>query len=407
MWVRQNSPVTEKLDHVIFVDTSYGWVLAGDNGIICNTTNGGLNWTQQNFTVNYFTSSIFFLNRRLGWAIANDFFYFGTTILKTTNGGLNWTSSRYPDTTLVLNTVYYLDSLTGFMGGFQGTILKTTNAGANWITAHVDSSIVAYFPIYKFSFMNSTTGFASGGAFDIVGVVWRTTNGGLNWRAEGITAEPLYDIKCFPPNKVYACGGDFEYPMGITTSTNSGLNWIYVYDTTSCLGIARTFAARTPKEIWIPGGHSQQWMVSTDSGLPYTWRCIQKPDSTFIYAAQFVDSTHGWAVGHYGSIFRYNPAFIGIEPIGSIIPKEFVLHQNYPNPFNPITRIEFSIPVEADVKIKVYDISGRETATVLEQKLKAGKYAVNFNGENFSSGIYFYVMETDGKLFSKKMVLLK
>jgi hypothetical protein len=74
------------------------------------------------------------------------------------------------------------------------------------------------------------------------------------------------------------------------------------------------------------------------------------------------------------------------------IPKEFALYQNYPNPFNPSTTISFALPLASRVVIKIYDIVGREVATLIKGELAAGLYRYPFNGSGYSSGMYIYRM---------------
>jgi len=89
------------------------------------------------------------------------------------------------------------------------------------------------------------------------------------------------------------------------------------------------------------------------------------------------------------------------------VPSQFELEQNYPNPFNPSTRVKFSIPKEQNVSLKVYDVLGKETAKLIEEKLKAGTYEVKFSGEMLSSGMYFYTLKTNDFVQTKKMILIK
>ncbi len=98
---------------------------------------------------------------------------------------------------------------------------------------------------------------------------------------------------------------------------------------------------------------------------------------------------------------------IGIQQISSEIPTKYEIGQNYPNPFNPETKIKFAIPKNDFVKIKVYDILGKEVRTLVNDKLSAGWYEVSFNGANLSSGLYFYRIETSGMVETKKMLLVK
>jgi len=84
--------------------------------------------------------------------------------------------------------------------------------------------------------------------------------------------------------------------------------------------------------------------------------------------------------------------------------KEFALNQNYPNPFNPVTQIKYQVPTASKVTLKVYDILGREVATLVDQVRTAGVYSVSFNGSSLSSGVYFYRM-TAGKFNQTKRLI--
>lgn len=101
-----------------------------------------------------------------------------------------------------------------------------------------------------------------------------------------------------------------------------------------------------------------------------------------------------------------------VQPIGitnnqNNIPGKFALYQNYPNPFNPTTTISFDVPRVSDVSIKVFDILGREVVQLINGKFNPGKYSASWNGENASSGAYFYEIKADGFRDVKKMILIK
>ncbi len=94
------------------------------------------------------------------------------------------------------------------------------------------------------------------------------------------------------------------------------------------------------------------------------------------------------------------------------IPKKFDLSQNYPNPFNPKTKIRFGIPSNvkretSNVKLKIYDLLGREVAILVNEELKPGTYEADWDGSNYSSGVYFYKLEAGDFTETKKMVLMK
>ncbi|MBS1518846.1 MAG: T9SS type A sorting domain-containing protein [Bacteroidetes bacterium] len=89
------------------------------------------------------------------------------------------------------------------------------------------------------------------------------------------------------------------------------------------------------------------------------------------------------------------------------IPNRFELSQNYPNPFNPSTKINYNLPVDGDVSIKIFDISGKEVMTLVNEVKTAGYYSVSFNASSLSSGIYFYTLNAGDFSSTKKMTLIK
>ncbi|HMQ80958.1 MAG TPA: SBBP repeat-containing protein [Ignavibacteria bacterium] len=104
---------------------------------------------------------------------------------------------------------------------------------------------------------------------------------------------------------------------------------------------------------------------------------------------------------------KYAPGTIGIEPSGNNIPESFTLHQNFPNPFNPVTNINFDLPLSSYVKLSVFDITGREIETLVNENLKSGTYKADWNASNLPSGVYFYKLEAEGFTETKKMMLVK
>ena len=89
------------------------------------------------------------------------------------------------------------------------------------------------------------------------------------------------------------------------------------------------------------------------------------------------------------------------------MPVDYYLYSNYPNPFNPSTKIKIDIPKASYVKLIVYDVLGREIKTLVNEKMNAGRYEVNWDGSNYPSGVYFYRMLAGDFIAIKKMVLLK
>ena len=113
---------------------------------------------------------------------------------------------------------------------------------------------------------------------------------------------------------------------------------------------------------------------------------------------------------------QFNPKnyeVISVRQISSTVPENFDLKQNYPNPFNPVTKLEFEISNPGFVSLKVFDLTGKEVAVLINEILSPGSYETEFNagnsvqGNNFASGVYFYKLEANGFMQTKRMMLLK
>ena len=89
------------------------------------------------------------------------------------------------------------------------------------------------------------------------------------------------------------------------------------------------------------------------------------------------------------------------------VASSYSLSQNYPNPFNPTTNFSFSLPKDGNVSLKFYNILGNEVGTFVDGFVKSGVYSVEFDGSDFSSGIYFYTLKTDNFVETKRMNLIK
>jgi len=97
----------------------------------------------------------------------------------------------------------------------------------------------------------------------------------------------------------------------------------------------------------------------------------------------------------------------GINETITILPKDQKLLQNYPNPFNPATTIQYQVPERSVITIKVYDVLGNEITTLINEEKLAGSYEVEFDATELPSGIYFYRLQADSFVETKKMVFIK
>lgn len=107
-----------------------------------------------------------------------------------------------------------------------------------------------------------------------------------------------------------------------------------------------------------------------------------------------------------GRLYLGESILTGIEN-DKTIPGQFILYQNYPNPFNPTTKISYQIPADDFVTLKIFDVLGREAATLINTNQTAGFYEVTFNAANLTSGVYFYKIEAGSFSSVKKLLLMK
>ena len=149
-----------------------------------------------------------------------------------------------------------------------------------------------------------------------------------------------------------------------------------------------------PPIILAPGAQDTMdivWYVH-NNGFGRVTVKLYNTDNT----AQFIERT-----------FYVKRGTVGITHINSVV-KNFVLKQNYPNPFNPTTNINFSIPKNQNVSLKIYDMMGKEVANLINNEfLKAGEYKADFNAANLSSGVYYYTLKTNEFTSTKSMLLIK
>lgn len=406
-WLKQESPTSKNLNVCVFTDSLNGWI-GGDSGIIFHTTNKGKSWNSQNSGVSNGIVSLYFVNKNVGFGLSLEFDetppnYLGTRILTTKNGGSTWNNYLFRDTGTFLNSIYFLDTLNGFIGGSGGKIFYTLNGGNSWTESQLDSGLISGFPVVEIKFYNALTGFAAGGAFDIAGVIWNTTNGGVSWKSKIVGSEPVNDLYIFDSLNILGVGGDFEYGASNVRTTNAGNFW--QYRELGVFGIANCVEFRTQSEAWISLGIVDSFLISTNAGN--NWKLTSTPNSSRIYDICFTDSRNGWAVGVDGVILKYNSDLIGINEGSSNYPGTFTLNQNYPNPFNPVTHLEFEISKPGFVSLKVYDILGNEIAALVNEKKNPGRYEVQFDGSDLPSGVYYYRLEAGTELMTKKMLLVK
>ena len=220
----------------------------------------------------------------------------------------------------------------------------------------------------------------------------------------------------------------FSYYSGnetkIYVSEDGGINWFtseivdsnvmlnsLSIDKSADYGLICGFNSDSSKIFYVMYADETEW-------TPFLLPNVKS--GTDLYATELTEDGTIWVIGNKNSIWKSKPisTSIGNKKIAES-PSEYQLLQNYPNPFNPTTVIKYSIPyVEAQnfvpVQLKVYDILGREVATLINEQKPAGKYEVKFDASGLSSGIYFYRIaihsdriQSGSFIQAKKMILTK
>ena len=144
--------------------------------------------------------------------------------------------------------------------------------------------------------------------------------------------------------------------------------------------------------------------------LAFDYLCTDFRGDTSIHPVSGAakDPKYSWILDA-GSIVKNLIALVpvGVNTIGGSVPFEFSLSQNYPNPFNPSTMIEYTIPQNSFVALKVYNAIGQEVASLVNSEMNAGRYSATFDATRYSSGVYFYTLTAGSFTQTHKMVLMK
>jgi len=241
--------------------------------------------------------------------------------------------------------------------------------------------------------------------------------------------DAVRDMKIDPAGNIYMTGYSFSSVSNldyitIKYNTAGSLLWAARYIGNYLAGdnVATGIALDDSANVYITGGSRESstgsdivtakyntagtllWAMKQNGSVNTSYsengRCISVDNINNVFVAGVNDASDG-------ILIKYVQAPIGIQFIGNEIPERFELMQNYPNPFNPAAKIVFSVPVNAHVKLAVYDMLGKEIAVPVNGFLKAGKYSYVFEGSQLASGTYFYRLSSEHFSEVKKMILLK
>lgn len=391
---------SSNISSIYFISTSSGYAL-NHSGYLYRTSNGGINWNAALLPISNATD-ITFANASTGW-IAGIFSALETgndipITLKTTNSGVNWTQYNPPAIFTSVVDMNFSGALNGWIlgtsaalnsSGTTTNLCVTTNGGINWANPYNFNGI-----IIDLYFVSTTEGWACGDD----GKVFKTNNGGSNWVQQTTpNNSDLYSIFFLNSSQGYACGGSGT----IISTTNGGTTWNLLPSGTSLYLQSIHFGSATNG---ICVGELGVRLRTTNSGA--SW--INSPESVQLQlnSAFMVSANNAYVAGDYGYISNFG----GIVPIATnqnTVPSDFSLFQNYPNPFNPETRIKYQLPKNSIVKLSVFDITGRIVVELVNNSQNAGSYEIYFNASDLASGLYFYKLETNEFMETKKMIVIK
>jgi len=441
------------LQNIHFVTENVGFISGGyqsaahsdPEGRIFSSSDGGKTWNNS-FDSTGWGGRFVFLNEYEGYTL------FGSAIYKTSDNGNAWTQvyKNNPDSigySFFWNDIYFVDEIKGFVvGRYEDSlshgagVLVTTDAGESWDLGwqHPDSNDIWHN-------LNSITSIGNTG--------WAVGESGLivkhtpqtGWvKQNSITDLPLNKVFFRDENSGWITGGylyDNDNQKILLKTIDAGVSWNAVPNVPFVI-----------KDIWFINnnlglaiGYDSSGvggiLKSTDGGNTWT---IDTGNLSAKLNALYIKDGYGWAVGDDGLILRTtNAGPTWVDDENRTLPKEFVLEQNYPNPFsakggsasggNPSTKIRYTIPTPPSssplikgrnenlsrnafgmgfVTLKVYDVLGREVATLVNEEKPPGVYEVEFTGHsdegwNLSSGIYLYRLIAGNFIAVRKAILLK
>ena len=405
-WTLQTQGPRVSLQGVWYTSPTTGTV-AGYRGAIFHTIDGGKTWTTQASGTKEDLWGVTFTDDNTGFIVGQ-----AGMILKTTNAGTAWTPLSFGDK-VWFSGISFGSQRTGIaVGKYDGpttrdndsvysVIYRTTNGGTTWLSVYTEMR--QWLTGVSFGTGEVAT------AVSVDGFVLRTTDGGTSWNQPKITVAPVHlnAVSSVGPNIITAVGDRGT----ILRSNDGGASWV-------------TQASGTPERLnSVSFSDESHGVVVGDSGVVLrtsnrgaTWMNQPSGVTSPLYAIHLVNLNAGTAVGDRGTIIHAiaPDILLDVERLtqtgGQV--KEFSLAQNFPNPFNPSTSISYELRSESSVTLKVYDLLGREVATLANGVEKTGLHTVRWSGRNeqgvsVSSGIYFYQLHAGSFVSTKKMILLK
>jgi photosystem II stability/assembly factor-like uncharacterized protein len=402
-WYAQTSGTTALLMDVFCTDPNTGWVVGIVNTIL-HTTDGGSNWVAQDPppSVNYY--SVYFTDELTGLAVGATVGGSGR-IRHTTDAGSTWEiidiASGYS-----LWSIFFIDDTLGWIAGGREagflidpirTIHHTTDGGYTWSTQFYQYDSL---PLHDIHFTNPSTGCAVGEH----GEIFWTADGGSTWdqQTSGVV-QHLWGVRLLDENTAWAVG-----IQGIILhTTDAGATWV-PQDADSSYGFGKVMFTDA-NDGWISGGDNDTGIIlrTTDGGS--TWSTQNTGATTTMMSVHFTDADTGWAVGNLGTIMHTTTGGTGIaekETFNTVQADLRTIH-NAPNPFSNSTTIQFTLSLNCNIYLSVYNATGQKIAVLLDEPLPAGEHSVTFDGKDLPAGVYLYRLQTGDMTQIRRCILVK
>ncbi|MGE5436798.1 MAG: T9SS type A sorting domain-containing protein [Syntrophothermus sp.] len=418
----------QTLSNMYFLNEDIGWIQVIDSysGKPLNsykTTNDGMTWaqldSQYNYLVSYCFTGLQFFNDSIGFLYA--FFkkeedaalYYGKNLYKTVDKGESW---QLINDSIFAYEIYFADEKTGYAHAKYvdyGLLLKTVDGGITWDT--VGNGVISdedWEVVTKDKLVN------------IYERLWYklTTDGGITWLNKGfsvgipVTGSEMYAIDLEYTDSLHGFvtveTGDPSYGNydGVCHTTDGGETWTY---TRNYMSGHLSMKDSLNGIQWVT---NQEYHLTNDGFKTYTVK--QRPSykvfEYFYYGCEAIyacgDSGYFAKSIDCGDTWTEIP-FVVLNPTevneNNTTITNYSLEQNYPNPFNPSTRINYNLLSSGMTTIKVYDVVGKEIATLINEYQTSGSHYVDYNSKDLNSGVYFYKINSGEFTEVKKMVFIK
>ncbi len=390
-------------EDVWFVDQLTGWVV-NSAGEIWHTTDGGNSWQSQGAFLGLLRS-VTFTSPLRGWI--GTLFAEQTPMYETTNGGTTWTVvTNFPEPYGICGLWAASDDVLYGVGRYYmpATLFKSTDAGETWVgfdlSQHARTLVDCYFPTPNFGFAVGSVGHFPDSSR---AVVLRTTNGGASWQTRHTSSrmgEWGWKISFPSPAVGYVSVERETGPMVFLKSTNGGDTWTEK----PCPNSNEQGIGFLAENVGWLGGWGSPSYSTTDGGE--SWQSFGVLHN--LNRIRFVGGGVAYAVG--AKVYRYGPGPTS-APL-TLASAEPMLSTSRPNPFTTTASIELTLPEDASARLEIFDASGRRIRTILDDRLTAGTHRAIWNGRDAAGasappGVYFWRLETDRAMSSRKTLLLR